>query len=161
MSAEIAQGAMAFIAVLFAACYAFLQMLGGRANKTLGISARVWGRIIAPFFLSLGMIGLSLAVHHFKWWNLLCAPVYFLAVNIGYGGDKLWVKILRRLLWAIIKLCGALPFVLFSHAWIIFGVQVFLCVTAAEAFGVTSILIAPKEEFIINFCSVLFTPFMV
>lgn len=95
-------------------------------------------RFIAPFVLLLAIVGWSVVVDRFSWWYLLFYPALMGAWSMGYGADKLWVKIVKR------AYCGAATvaaglFVLLGGMveprWTLFALQVIMGVSASVLLG--------------------------
>jgi len=145
-------GTMAFIPSI---TFAFVSMLGGRNNLLL------LKRITAPILFCLLTIGLSLLTHRFCAWFFLSIPAYILSTFIGYSGDTLWKKIEKRFLWSLIRGLSALTFCLFTGAWLLFIIQIIVGIATTIVLGVWNPIVAAQEETLINFCSVMFVPFMV
>lgn len=157
---EIWQGLGATLALLPTLVFSVITMLGGRSFSVLGISARIWKRIIAPVsFVSL-LIVLSLINKTFTWWILSLYATYFVSCMVGYGNDSIWGKIYRRSLWSLIRTLACLPIAILTGSYILLAIQCMVGLIATVFLGVWNPLKAPAEEFLINFVSVLFVPFM-
>lgn len=161
MVSELSQGMLGSLAILISLIYSMFQWFAGRDKNYLGIRARIWGRIISPIFFCSSVIGLSLLAHHFSWWYLTSFPAYFIAHTIGYGGDSLWRKILRRSIWSLTRTLASLSFAIFAGSFWLVGLQIITGLLVAVVLGVTNVLKAPQEEGLIKFANVFFVPFMV
>lgn len=73
-----------------AACYAFG-----------GINGKWKRRYIGSALLVAGFVGFSLLANKFSWWILLCFPLYIGAFSLGYGGNTMLKKTIKR------AYCGA------------------------------------------------------
>jgi len=161
---ELKEGFLSTLAILPSLLFGITSMIGGRSGKFLGIRGRLWKRVFAPcVFVSL-VIALALIRNNFSWWFTLCYPIYILNI-VGYGskGNGAWFKILRRTIWVIIRTASCLPIVLIlgtSEVWNLLILQGIVGWITTVALGVYNPLKAPAEEFLINFVSVLFVPFM-
>lgn len=149
--------------------YAFAYALGGRdcCDMLMQLTAppRVWRRIIAPMLFSVLVIVLSLLSNKFKAGYLLAIPSY-VAVHWlgGYGGEKLWVKVLRRSWTGLLSGLAALPIALVAHSypvWELFWMQLGLAILAHLLLGILNPLKAPYEESLIALLTVVIVPFMV
>lgn len=162
---EIMVGTLATIALIPSIAFGWISMVGGRDVNFLGIRARIWKRFIAPVvFVSL-VIAMSLINGKYNHWFLLCYATYILNI-IGYGSKGLgdWFKILRRIIWSIIRTASCLPIVLIlatSQVSTLFILQAIIGMVATVILGVYNPLKAAAEEFLINFISVVFVTYMV
>ena len=160
-------GFYAFLSSCFVGLYGVLQMLGGRHEATFGIKQRLWGRLIAPLFFSLGVCLLAYKMDKFSFWMLLMIPAMLISVRIGYGvgqvnlSQLLPKKIYQRAIWSIIRSLCALPFAIVMGQWWLFTAQVLVGLVMTLILGVANPLPAAAEEFTINFSSVYLIPMMV
>ena len=158
---ELISGFYGFIAIFISLIYSLFVMLGGREENFLKIKNRIWGRYIAPFTLCTLILVLSLLSSKFSIWFLFCYLTYFISHKIGYGTEDLWKKIIKRMLWSLMRTASALPIVLVTGQWILFLLQATVGLLITLCLGVMNPLKAPQEEGLINFSSVMFVPFMV
>ena len=149
------------LALLISVIYSMLCWAGGRDKDYFGIEARIWGRFIAPLILCSLIIALSLWTKKFNGWFLLSFPAYLISHTLGYGGKSLWVKIMRRSFWSLVRTTASITFAIFVGAWTLFGLQVVIGLIAANVLGTRNPLKAPNEEGLINFLNVVFVPYMV
>ena len=75
---------------IVAACYAFGGIEGKWKRRYLGSG-----------LLVIGLAVYALLASKFSWWILLCFPLYIGAFSLGYGGDELLKKLIKR------AYCGA------------------------------------------------------
>lgn len=81
--------------------------------------------------------------------------------RLGYGGNTVEEKLVRRALWAILYSSGCLYLAILSGQWLVFTVQFFICLIASVVFGYENPFeSSPKEEGIICFLSSVLIPFM-
>ena len=66
-----------------------------------GISGKWKRRFLGSGLLTVGFVLFSLLAGKFSWWILLCFPLYIGAFSLGYGGNKLLTKLIKR------TYCGA------------------------------------------------------
>ena len=154
-------GICAFIpSLVYALCYS----LGGRDNAPI-FHGHYWRRIIAPMLFSVLTCLLSLLSNNFKPGYLLAIPSYAVVHWLGgYGGDNLWVKILRRSWTGFLSGLAVLPIALVAHSypvWELFWMQWALAMLAHLLLGIPNPLKAPYEESLIAFLTVCIVPFMV
>lgn len=158
---ELQIGFLGTISLLIPVVYSWLQMLGGRDINYLGIRARIWGRLIAPLFLSGAVCLLALFLGKFHWHYLASLLAYPVSTTLGYGGNNLWVKLSRRTLWALVRVSCSLIFAVTAGAWTLWISQLLIALWAANLLGIKNVLKAPQEEMLINFSTVFLVPFMI
>ena len=158
---EVAQGSVAFLAVILTAMSAWFWMLGGRSLIELykwrldflgRKSARVYGRLIAPLFFSLSLIGISLISNNFRWYLWLSIPLYIFISTSGHH------SFLRRLIecW-----CYALPCLLIFPYNHLTTIQFILATCAAIIGHFVTNKKAAKIELLVNFLRVALIIYMV
>lgn len=167
---EITQGLFAILGFVIAAVYAMFCYWGGRSPEELlaspvlralrleAVKNRVWGRIVAPVFFSVALIGISALFGSFSWWFLLAVPAYFGAHRMGHGGNSLWVKILRRASSSLVRTACCLVFVIVTGNWSIYVAQVIVGLIITLIFGIRNPVKAPIEEATINFGNSFLAP---
>lgn len=160
---EFAQVLTAIYGAFAVGIYAAFCAFGGRAEHYLGIQNRTWGRIIAPTFLSLSLIILSLFLRNFSPWFLLSLISYKLSHHFGYGvnNGNVLLKILRRSSWCLVRTLACLPFVIPNGAWPLFFLQLTLSIITGNVLGIMNPVKSPVEEFWINLLSVIIVPLLV
>lgn len=169
---EIWAGLQAVLGVLGAVIAAIFFMLGGRSIEELkkwklnlfgDKSNRIWGRVVAPIFFATWVVLLSLT-SHWSWYHLLGYASYFAVSRLGYGGNTLWTKILRRTLWSVLFTAASLVYALGGvtpNFWLIYLSQVLVGLFITVLWGVTNPMLAPREEYIIKLSNLLFVPLLV
>lgn len=157
---EFIQGMLGTLALVPSLVFGICSWFGGRDKNYLGIRARIWKRIIAPLFFILLLVGFSLLVGRFSWWFLLSIPYYIISSSLGYGGDDLKTKIIRRTIWSIVRSSCSLPVAIITGAWVLLIIQYFVGIIITLLLGILNSLKAPQEEFVINFNSVMYVPYM-
>lgn len=158
---EFSQGLLGTAALAVSVIYSMLQWFGGRDKDYLGIRARTWGRLIAPLFFGMAVIGLATICGNFRPWHLVAPLAYVLSTHVGYGGETLITKILRRSVWALVRTSCSVFFVLGTGRWNLFIAQVLFALVAANLIGIRNTVKAPQEEGLINFSSTFLAPFMI
>lgn len=154
MNNEILDGTKSFLALLGPLVASFCSMLGGRDVDALGIRARIWKRVIAPSANMAFMLLISFMAHTLNWW-LFTLLIWY--IPVGYGGDKLWVKLLRR---TISSFFFALPCILIcihTGKWPVAICQVIIGVSSSIILGVTNPVKASQEEEFIYFSNTFLT----
>lgn len=159
---EVTLGTLAGLGTILAAVSAWLWMLGGRSIEELqnaGLawfdqkSNRIFGRLIAPLFFSLSVIGISFLSHTFSYKLLLLIPAYLIISRLGHSTFP------RRLFECI---CYALPLLLFlPDNKLTFVIQLLLSTLAAVIGHFNAEKKAPVIEFIVNFLRIFLVIFMV
>ena len=158
---EFREGLLGTAGLLLAVIYSMLQWFGGRDQNYLGIRARIWGRVIAPVFFGIAVSILALFSGKAAWLHFLAPISYMVATTLGYGGNSLITKILRRSLWAVVRVSASLVFAIPAGAWTLFVLQLFFALAAALVLGTRNPVKAPQEEGLINFSAAFLVPFMV
>lgn len=102
--------------IIFACLYAW----GGMEYKWLR-------RFLAPSVLTTGMF-----IFYRNWRVFLQLPLMIGGLSLGYGGDSLWVKVLRRTLFG--TAVGGSAAV--HRNWKLFVPHIILCVTSSIYFGI-------------------------
>lgn len=141
--------------ILLVAVFAFFYSWGGLSGK--------WKRrFIAPAVYTAGICGLSVWQGTFNYWYILCAFLLMGALSIGYGGDDLKTKIVKRSRYGLACSVGALPLFILSAAWTLLGLHVLTCVLFSVVCGVwNQTSSARAEETLIGASLVLIPTFIV
>jgi len=111
-----------------------------------GINGKWWRRIIGSLFLTAGVVLYSLIQSNFSWWALLFAPLLYGSLSIGYGGDELKEKIIKRSRYGLACGVAAIPLAIVSGNWALFGLHIFLCVLVSTSLGVWNITNSARSE---------------
>ena len=150
---EIGEGFIAALGVFISLVFSVLWMFGGRPG------GRIIRRWVSPLFFSVSLILYSL--NNFNLLNLLIVPGYVLVAHLGYGGDELIEKFVRRLFWAFAFASVAVIPAIISGAYVIFGIQAVICIMASVIFGLFNpFKSSAKEELLIAFSSSFLVPFI-
>ena len=160
---ELKEGFLSSLSIIPSFLFAITSMIGGRDGKFLGITGRLWKRVFAPFAFVSCVLALALIRNSFSWWLCSLYATYFVSCMVGYGAESLFSKEIRRTVWSLIRTASCLPIVLIlgtSEVWNLLILQGIVGWIATVALGVYNPLKAPAEEFLINFISVMFVPFM-
>ena len=93
----------------------FFYMLGGRANKWLR-------RFVGSAIIASTVIGLLLIFGLFQYIHLLIYPLLAIGFSLGYGGDNLVYKLIRRAVFMLGVLTPGLllAWTLGGNAWFVF-----------------------------------------
>lgn len=140
--------------ILWLGIFSFLYGRGGMWNKA-------WRRWGGSFFLTLGICLFSYLTKTFSWWFLLYFPLLSLSLHIGYGGDTLADKLIKRGRYGAALGCAALPIALVTGQWLLFGFHLGLCIFVSVLLGVFNPVDARHEETLIASLSGLLPLFMV
>jgi len=120
---------IAILKVLLVAGFAGLYGFGGVSGK--------WKRrFIAPILLGIGIWGFSTWTQSFHWQYLVCVPLLFGALSIGYGANTTLEKIKKR---AIAGSAAAFAFISIFWvlgAWTLFLAHILVCVIISVTAGV-------------------------
>ena len=145
---EIIQGFFAVLCVIASLLFSTCYMIGGRSEPFLGVRARLWKRLIAPLLLASSAVLISILAHTFGWW-LFATALWF--IPIGYGSEKLLVKVIKRLVSSLFYTVPVVIFAIFTGQWGIALLQVAIGAVMAVILGTLNPLKAPQEEFLIAF----------
>jgi len=137
---EFTTGSLASVSIVCLALMCFMYMWCGRSGK--------WKRRFLGAFIGCVLVnGLMLARGIWSPWFLALFPSLSIGFHLGYGGDILLTKVVKRLICAI-AICGSgllCAFVLGGNAWMVlplhFGVGVW-----SVWLGVKNPLEAAAEE---------------
>ena len=143
-------------ALLTIIIFAFLYSLGGKSGTSK--SVRRW---VGGIFLPLSTILLALTVGNFHWFMVIALVAYPAALSIGYGGETLGEKFLRRSIFGVAVgvscLAIAVPVGLLSMGLF----QIGLAWATSVFFGIKNPVSARAEETIVGLLSTCLVPFMV
>ena len=128
--------------IVFLGVFTLLYGLGG-------ISGKWKRRILGSLLLTAGIVVYSLLASTFSYWFILYAPLLYGALSIGYGGDELGEKILKRMRYGFLAGMAALPIAIVTGQWVMFGVHLVLCTALTTIYGVLNPVHARSEETII------------
>lgn len=137
---EFSIGSIASASLVGLALASWLYMAGGRSGK--------WKRrFVASFILALTVWLSSIALGNFDWKLLGIYPLLIAGFSLGYGGDTLGIKILRRSIYAlgVVGSGVACAFILGGNAFWVLPVHVLLGV-GSVCLGVKNPLHAASEE---------------
>lgn len=98
------------LAVIFGILYAY----GGMSGTWIR-------RFLAPSVLCVG-----LCIPSFDWRILVQAPLMMLTLCLGYGGDDLWVKILRRGIFGLANGASSSAYNILRGVVLLVGIQVIM-----------------------------------
>ena len=120
---------IATLKVLLVAGFATLYALGGMKGK--------WKRrFIAPVLLGIGIAGFTLWTNTFNAWLLLCVPLLFGSLSLGYGGDKTSEKIRKRAIAGFATACCFIPLFAVCNAWSMLFLHIVVCTATSVVAGV-------------------------
>ena len=139
------------IVTLFALCY----VIGGRQWKWIR-------RFVGGIFLPAAVIGLSFITGSFSWVFIGALALYPVALSMGYGGNTLLEKLIKRAIYGLILGAACLFFAIPTGLWALGVFQVALAILTSTILGVWNLpQKAVNEEALIAALSVLTVPFMV
>ena len=144
---------IAFLKLILVAGFALLYGMGG-------ISGKWKRRIIAPILYTLGLIGFSLWTGSFSWWYLLCAPLLYGALSIGYGGDSLSEKLIKRSRYGLVCAIASLPVLIVNGAWTLIPLHILVCVAVSTVAGVWNQTSSARSEETLIAASIVLIPLM-
>jgi len=131
---------IAGLKLLTAVCFAMLYGFGGVNGK--------WKRrIVGSAFLTTAIVGFNVWTNSFNWWLLLCYPLYYGSLTVGYGGvTGTKDKIIKRSRAGFLVGLAALPIAIVHGSWSLFGLHISLCVLISTVLGVWNITDSARSE---------------
>lgn len=125
--------------IIWIAVFAFLYGWGG-------IHGKYKRRYIGTAWLVLGYFAFSMWTSSFSPWYLACYPLSVLAASIGYGGDDLKTKLIKRsyvgAAWAV----AALPIAIVTASWGMFAYHTGLIISTSVLMGVWNFTGSARNE---------------
>lgn len=106
-----------------------LYGLGGISNKWIR-------RLVMSFWMGCGLLMFAKLQGTFNAWQLLYPPLLCASLHLGYGGDNVKRKIIRRSIYGLAIAVSALPLAIISGLWILYSIHAFLCVSMSVLLGV-------------------------
>jgi hypothetical protein len=148
---------IAFLKIVFVACFSYLYSLGGTKG---------WGKWIRRY---LGAVWMGLVVWTFANWQgtfnylqLLYPLLLCFSLHLGYGGtDNVWIKVRKRSIYGLALGISALPLVLISGLWVLFAFHCVLCIASSVLLGVFNPVHARSEESLIAVLSTVLVLFLI
>ncbi len=120
---------IAILKLLLVAGFAGLYGFGGMRGK--------WKRrFIAPILLGIGIWGLTTWTQSFDWRYLLCVPLLFGALSIGYGANTTKDKIIKRSRAGLAVAFCFTPLFWVAGAWSLLLAHIIVCSVVSTAAGV-------------------------
>lgn len=117
------------IKILILGAFAMLYGFGGVSGK--------WKRrFIAPIVYVAGISGVSLWTGTWSVWYLLCAPLFFGALSLGYGATTTSEKIKKRAIAGAAGACATLPIFAVNSAWTLLPLHIAVCMAVSIVAGV-------------------------
>ena len=109
--------------------FATLYGLGGMSGK--------WKRrIIGSVVYTAGIVGFSLWTGSFSFWYLLCAPLLYASLTVGYGAVLMIDKVIRRSRYGLLCALASLPIFIVQQAWTLLALHLLICVATSVVAGV-------------------------
>lgn len=110
-----------------------------------GVSGKWKRRVIGPIIYTAGLCGISLWTDTFNAWYLLCAPLLYGALSIGYGATNISEKIRKRSLYGLACAIASLP-VFWTGAWTLLGLHIAICIATSVVAGVWNQTSSARSE---------------
>jgi hypothetical protein len=131
---------ISFLKIIYACGFAFLYSSGG-------ISGKWKRRILGSIILTAGILGFNAWLGRFSLWYLLCLPILFGGLSVGYGGtDDFWRKVMKRARYGFICGLAGVPIGIVNHSYILMGLNIFLCVLVSVMLGVFNPTQSARDE---------------
>jgi len=124
-----------------------------------GVSGKWKRRMIGPVVYTAGIVGFSLWTGSFTFWYLLCVPLLYGALSIGYGGDNNVQKIVKRSRYGLACAVASLPIFVAQQAWTLLLLHVIVCVTTSVIAGVWNQTSSARAEETLIGTSIVLIPF--
>lgn len=141
---------------------AYLGNLCYMAGGTSGFG-KWWRRFLGSFILACSANVVALVLHLWVWQYLLMWPCLIGGMSLGYGSNKLWIKVAKRTLFAlgVIMACvvGAWIAHWSGYAWVVLSLAIFTGLTSVVLGVLNPFTNAPLEQFIICQVLTLYVPF--
>jgi len=119
---------IAILKVLLVAGFAALYGYGGMSGK--------WKRrFIAPVLLGAGIAGFTSWTNTFHWQSLLCVPLLFGALSLGYGASTTAEKIKKRAIAGSAVATCFLPLFWVTGAWSLLFLHILVCTATSVVAG--------------------------
>ena len=101
-----------------------------------GISGKWKRRFIAPIIFVGGLVGFSLWTGTFSYWYLTPLPLLISALSMGYGGNTLKEKLIKRSRYGLACAIASLPIFVVNQAWTLLLLHILVCVSTSVIAGV-------------------------
>lgn len=146
---------IASLKIVWVALFSYFYGLGGINHKWLR-------RFLGAFWMGVGAVTFGCWQGVFQWWHLIYPVLSCMALHLGYGGDRVVIKISKRFIYGLCLGIAALPLCFNSGLWVLFGFHVALCISASVVFGVVNpTREARSEETIIASLSTIIPLFLI
>ena len=141
---------------------AFVANVLYAAGGTTGFR-KYWRRFVASFILAASCNLIAVYLHTWAWPMLLMWPVLIGGMSLGYGGDTVGVKVLKRSIFAL-GVCTAGVFGLWATdftgmGWLVLGLQVVVGAGSIALGVINPFKNAPVEQYLICQLLTLTIPF--
>lgn len=123
-----------------------LQWIQGIKLLILGIFAMLYGfggvsgkwkrRFVGPIVYIAGISGVSLWTGSFNYWYLLCAPLLFGSLSLGYGASTTAEKIKKRAIAGAAAGCSTIPIFIVNGAYTLLPLHIIICMAVSIVAGV-------------------------
>ena len=130
---------IASLKIIWIAVFSYFYGEGGIQNKWIR-------RFIAAVWFALGIYGFSMWEGNLHLLKFLSPALLIGALHMGYGGDKTLIKFEKRALYGFLIGLSSLPLAFTSHLWVLFGIQILLCILASVLFGVLNPFKNARDE---------------
>jgi hypothetical protein len=138
-------------------CIALFSLLYGLG----GVSGKWKRRVIGPVVYTAGIAGFSLWIASFTFWYLLCAPLLYVALSIGYGGNDIKTKLIKRSRYGLACATASLPIFVVSQAWTLLLLHALICVSVSTLAGTWNQTSSARAEETLIGASIVLVPLFV
>jgi hypothetical protein len=101
-----------------------------------GVSGKWKRRFVAPVLYVIGVSGVSIWTSTFNVWYLLCAPLFFGGLSLGYGATTTGEKIKKRAIAGSACACATLPIFIVNQVYDLLCLHILVCVLTSVIAGV-------------------------
>jgi hypothetical protein len=138
------------VLVVFASLYAYA-----------GIFGKWKRRFIAPIVLVASMVGISAWLGEICYWYIAYAPLLIGALSMGYGGDDLKTKLIKRSRYGAACAVASLPVFIATGSWALLVAHTLVCVAVSVAAGVWNQTSSARSEETLIGAAIVLIPLMV
>jgi len=100
-----------------------------------GVSGKYKRRFIGPILLVAGISVVSLWTNTFNAWYLLCAPLLFGSLSLGYGASTTAEKIKKRAIAGAACGCATAPVFIVNGAYTLLPLHILVCTAVSVVAG--------------------------
>jgi uncharacterized membrane protein len=119
---------ISFLKLIVVAVCGLLYGLGGMKGKYKR-------RYVMPVVFGLAITGFTIWTNSFHWAYLLCVPLFFGSLSLGYGASSTPDKIKKRAIAGAAAACSALPIFVVTQAWTLLFLHILVATSTSIIAG--------------------------